>query len=119
MSNQYNIDVDKLKEKAIEIYNEVYAPKFGDKYLINDFNKLFIKLEFNEWRKKIIKLLETTDDKDLRGELKQLRDICIAEDKGKFWTFVYKYKFDDIFRNVFANGLYDLFKLVKSALIGF
>ena len=113
----FKLDFENNKAFYYDIINLI--SKFGDKYLINDFNKLFIKLEFNEWRKKIIKLLETTDDKDLRGEVKQLRDICIAEDKGKFWTFVYKYKFDDIFRNVFANGLYDLFKLVKSALIGF
>ena len=46
MSNQYNIDVDKLKEKAIEIYNEVYAPKFGDKYL-QDFIDEVIKIFFS------------------------------------------------------------------------
>ena len=79
--------------------------RVGDKYIVNDFNKLFIKLEFDEWRKNIIKLLETTNDKELRGKLKQLRDICIAEDRDKFWAFIYKYKLDVIGLNIFSNWL--------------
>lgn len=99
----FKIDFENNKSFYYDIVNLI--SKVGDKYIVNDFNKLFIKLEFDEWRKNIIKLLETTNDKELRGKLKQLRDICIAEDKDKFWAFIYKYKLDVIGLNIFSNWL--------------
>ena len=99
----FKIDFETNKAFYYDIINLI--SKVGDRYLVNDFNKLFIELEFNEWRKTIIKLLKTTNDKALRGKLKQLRDICIAEDRDRFWAFIYKYKLDVIGLNIFSNWL--------------
>jgi len=99
----FKIDFDNNQAFYYDIINLI--SKVGDKYIVNDFNKLFIELEFNEWRKKILKLLETVDDKDLRRKLKCLRDICISEDRDKFWDFIEKYKLDVIGLNIFSNWL--------------
>lgn len=68
MSNQYNIDVDKLKEKAIEIYNEVYSPKFGDKYL-QDFIDEVIKYCLN--------LLQNRELNNDSTQSEKLHDITV------------------------------------------
>ena len=85
--------------------------KVGDRYVANDFNKLFFKFEFEDWYKKITKILETTTDNDLRMDLEQFRVICNEEDKKKFWPYIQDLisqgKYEDIIRNVISNGLYD------------
>ena len=86
--------------------------KVGDRYLVNDFSKLFIELEFDEWRTKIIEILNHTQDKDLRKKLKQLDDICLSEDRGKFWAFVQKYIIDIIGLGIFSDILSDLLKIL-------
>lgn len=85
--------------------------KVGDRYVANDFNKLFFKFEFEDWYKKITKIFETTTDNDLRMDLEQFRVICNEEDKKKFWPYIQDLisqgKYEDIIRNVISNGLYD------------
>jgi len=110
----FKMDFNNNKAFYYDIINLI--SKVGDKYIedkgkfiVNDFNKLCIKLEFNEWRKKIIEQLETTDDKVLRRKLKQLRNICITEDRDKFWAFIYDHKIDDFFRNIFCNWVSNYF----------
>lgn len=109
-------------ENNIAFYSNVIdlISKVEDKYIADDFNKLFIELEFNEWRKKITNLLENFDscryqlhksenstisDKELRKNLKQLRDICIEGDSRKFWDFFNKRTLKTIILNIISNLL--------------
>ena len=109
----FKMDFEDNKAFYLDIINLI--SKVGDKYIANDFNKLFIQIEFNNWREKILGLLETTNDKDIRGKLEQLRDICIEEDKGRFWFFINKYKIPYAV-NVTSNMLYECLKTVFSGL---
>jgi len=99
----FKIDFENNQSFYYEIVRMI--SKVGDKYIANDFNKLFIELEFIEWRKNIDKELLSVNDKELRKKLKKLRNICIAEDRDKFWDFISKYKLDVIGLNVLSNWL--------------
>ena len=77
--------------------------KFGDRYLVNEFNKLFVGLEFGEWRARIIEALGRTQDMESRKRLKQLRDICINGDRDGFWDFIYRFRLDVISLNILSN----------------
>lgn len=112
----FKIDFENNKAFYYDVTNLIY--KVGDRYIANDFNKLFIELEFNEWRRNITKIIGTIDDKELQRQLNQLNDICIAEDKDAFWKFIYKIKDDisngkiflELLKGITSNYLYDLIK---------
>lgn len=114
-------------ENNIAFYSDIIEliSKVGNKYIANGFNKLFIELEFNEWRKEITKLLDNSDlcsfqlhkqgnytisDKELRKNLKQLRDICIEGDPRKFWDYFNRRNVKNtIIINIISNLLFSGF----------
>ncbi len=90
--------------------------KIGDKYIMNDFNKLYIAVDFRETRQKLQNELNKSNDKELNKKLIQLRNICISENTDAFWAFVYKYKLDVISLNVFSNWLFEYIKRIWTLL---
>ena len=92
--------------------------KVGDKYIANDFNKLFVEIEFNEWRIKITELLEKDriSDNELRMIFKQLRDICAERNRGKFWTFFNNNISDNVIATLIANGIVKIGGVIAKAL---
>ena len=112
----FKIDFEKNQAFYYDIINLI--SKVEDRYIARDFNKLFIKFEFEEWRENIIKVLKTTDNKAVRAMLEELNDITNKEDVNAFLGFVNKLKNDlsngkllfDILKGVCSNGLYEWLK---------
>lgn len=103
----FKIDIKNSRPFYRDIINLI--SNVEDRYILNDFNKLFINIEFSEWKKEIIKLLKTTDDKAQRRKLKQLLDSCIVEDSKKFWALINQFKIDDVIVNIISNLITRLF----------
>lgn len=117
----FRLDIESNRDFYNSVINLSYSFKdINDDFILSDFKKLFVNIDFKRWESEIRQYINSTPKTRYTRFIKDFLVVIKSHDYKKFWAFVDKYHLDqDFVIAVASNAFTEVFKILIHVLSTF